>query len=440
MEAKFQIMSTQVIKPFTTTPHHLKQFNLSFLDQISPYQYTSVLFFYSASNVSSDDTNFISLCDNLKDSLSNVLTLYYPLCGRIKANSYIDCNDAGVPFIEARVSSHLSSILEYPQVNVLKQLLPLDPYEPVFGDVNYEELVMMAVKFSKLSCGGVVLGVCMSHKIIDGIGMTSFFNAWVETTKVSGNPTKPCMEASLLFPTKDMHFTTLSAGIVENKELVIARLVFDGTSLSRLRDEIDGYSPTRVEVVTALIWKSMMEATIGSSRGKKPVRSFASHVVNIRGRLVPPFPENSIGNVIQLAVTPLVEMNVEKNVGLKDLVAMVKKAIVGLDVDYVSKLGSDVGFDRFMESRKKLKLMVSEDIQWSKFSSWTRFPLYEADFGWGKPTWVSTIVFPIRDNVILLPTRCGEGIEAWVTLDKEVMVQFEHNEKLLQHASVSRAS
>ncbi|KAJ1394933.1 Transferase [Sesbania bispinosa] len=433
-------MSSQVIKPSFTTPHHLKYFKLSFLEQISPYQYVSVLFFYSASDVSGYETGSTSLCDHLKASLSNVLNLYYPLCGRIKGNAYIDCSDAGVPFIEAKVSSHLSSILEYPQVNILKQLLPLDPYEPVFENVNYEELVILAVKFSKLSCGGVVLGVCMSHKIVDGIGMTSFLNAWVETMKVSGNPKKPYMEASSLFPTKDVHFITLPSGMVENKELVTARLVFDGESLSRLRDENNSYRPTRVEVVTALIWKSMMEATIGCSRGGKLVRSFASHVVNIRSRMVPPLPENSIGNVVHFVVTPLVEFEVDKSVGLQDLAVMVKKEIRRLDADYVSKLGDDGGFDWIMESREKLKLMISKDIQWSKFSSWTRFPLYEIDFGWGKPTWASSLCFPSRDNVKLLPTRCGKGIEAWVILDKEVMVQFERNQKLLQYASILRAS
>lgn len=440
MEAKFDIISRQIIKPSSTTPPHLKDFKLSLLDQLVSYQYVPFLLFYSASDLSAYDTGFASLCDKLKTSLSDLLTIYYPFCGRIKGNGSIDCNDAGVLFIEASVSTRLTTILEYPQVKMLTQLLPIDPHNLEKGCINYEEQVLMAVQASELGCGAVVIGVSILHKIADGIAMASFLNAWAETAKVSNKPIKPYMEASLLFPPKDSIHSHLFAGFVDNKELVTARLVFDGTSLSRLRAEISDYNHTRVESVTALIWKLMMEATLARSKGKNIVRSYATHAVNIRNRMVPPLPEHSIGNFVQLAHTPLVELQVDKSVELHDLAMMVKKAKMRLDIDYVNKLASDAGLDMVMEFGKQVKHMKLEGSLFCPFSSWTKLPLYEVDFGWGKPTWVTTVIFPIGNHVILMATRCGKGIEAWMNLDKLDMVEFEQNPKLLQYASISRAS
>lgn len=55
--------------------------------------------------------------------------------------------------------------------------------------------------------------------------------------------------------------------------------------------------------------------------------------------------------------------------------------------------------------------------------------IYEADFGWGKPTWVS--LGGIEDlqgmNMIFLVdtnTRSGNGIEARVNLSEEDMAEF----------------
>ncbi|GKV34461.1 hypothetical protein SLEP1_g42833 [Rubroshorea leprosula] len=55
-------------------------------------------------------------------------------------------------------------------------------------------------------------------------------------------------------------------------------------------------------------------------------------------------------------------------------------------------------------------------------SSWCKFPLYEANFGWGKPSWVVPVPLHLVKNlIILMDTKDGEGIEAWVILSEEEM-------------------
>lgn len=435
------IVSKQTIKPSSPTPKHLRDFKLSFLDQLSPNYYVPVLLFYSASDVISFCNGFSSLSDKLKASLSYMLSLYYPFCGRrIKGNACVECSDEGLLYFEARVPSNLSEILEDPQPHVLKQFLPFDPYG--IGVNHDHDSVNMVVQVSEFRCGSVGLGVCVSHKVADGTTLASFISAWAATSKGSGIATKPYMEAALLFPAGDIDFSTTSSSVDDN-EIITKRLVFDGTSISRLRDDIKGCNcnPTRVEAVTALIWKSAIEAARASSREHTIGATVVSHVVDIRSLMVPPLPKYSIGNIYQLATSPLVELGMNKRVlELDDLALVIRKAIRKIDANYVSKLEGDGGFDMAhmaMESVGEYLCGLCEGVQGYVFSSWARFPLYETDFGWGKPKWVCTIGRPVRNLVFFMPTRCGEGIEALVNLTKQDMLEFECNPQLLQYASLA---
>ena len=340
--------------------------------------------------------------------------------------------------MEARIPTTLTEILECPQVKVLRQFFPIDPHKSEANFTNNEEPVLMAVQVSELSCGAVGLGVCISHKIADGTTVASFLNAWGETVRASGNTTKPHIEAGLLFPATDKKFSSPFSDPSGNENVIITRLLFDGTSLSRLKAEMEGCNPTRVEAVTALIWKSMMEAVAkANSEEQNLLRTFATHVVNIRSRMLPPLPEHCMGNVCQLAATELVELEVSKKVELQDLAVMVRKAIMKFDAEYMSKLVSDDGFNVVMESLNPVMSRSSRGIRWYEFNSWARFPLYQVDFGWGKPTWVCSIEMPKANYIKFMPTRNGEGIEAWVSLNEQDIVEFERNVKLLQYASLS---
>jgi hypothetical protein len=56
--------------------------------------------------------------------------------------------------------------------------------------------------------------------------------------------------------------------------------------------------------------------------------------------------------------------------------------------------------------------------------SWCKFPFYQIDFGFGKPTWFSSVHKPL-EIVLLVDTKFGTGIEAWVSLEVENMLQFQ---------------
>ncbi|BBG93920.1 HXXXD-type acyl-transferase family protein [Prunus dulcis] len=95
MKMKIEIVSKDNCKPSIPTPHHLKSYRLSLLDQISPIFYVPVVLFYSAPEDIDDD---MTIFYKLKKSLSETLTCFYPLAGRIEGNTSADCEDGDVVF------------------------------------------------------------------------------------------------------------------------------------------------------------------------------------------------------------------------------------------------------------------------------------------------------------------------------------------------------
>jgi 5-bromo-4-chloroindolyl phosphate hydrolysis protein len=92
-----QLISRKLIKPSVQTPPHLQNLNISFLDQLAPSLNVTNIFYYT-------NNHHVNNIEDLEKSLSEILTLFYPLAGRyIEDNLSVDCNDEGVEFLEAKV-------------------------------------------------------------------------------------------------------------------------------------------------------------------------------------------------------------------------------------------------------------------------------------------------------------------------------------------------
>jgi shikimate O-hydroxycinnamoyltransferase len=119
MAMNVEIVSREIVKPSSPTPHHLRNFKLSILDQIAPPFYTSIIFFYDSKQ---DDLNGdeFERSSSLKKSLAETLTRFYPLAGTLVYEDFsIDCNDEGVDYIQARAPCKLSKVVEKPSGKVL---------------------------------------------------------------------------------------------------------------------------------------------------------------------------------------------------------------------------------------------------------------------------------------------------------------------------------
>ncbi|OVA20485.1 Transferase [Macleaya cordata] len=451
MEMKVEVVSKETIKPSSPTPLHLRIFNLSFLDQIAPTIYVPIVLFYT-NDGDADDTKVTeaSRLDVIKNSLSETLTRYYPLAGRIKdEDSLVECNDEGVDYLEAKVhNTRLFQHIQHPDVQVLKQFLPCQPYGSEYQSELYSK-VLLAIQVNVFDCGGIVIGVCMSHKVADASSLSNFVYDWAATARGATEQIKgsPLLDLPTLFPKVDLMGFTRPSGIKNEELLVTKKFVFEGSKIAELKktsgriyDNIQEY-PTRVEAVSAFIWKRFMDldqAKEGVAASETRVYA-GTQAVNIRARMVPPLSTNTFGNIYTTAVALSIIKNADDQ-GEKDsqypiLVGQIREAVKKIDSEHIRKLQSTDAYLNYMKQRAKIVSSGQASTVMFHFSSWCRFPLYEADFGWGKPTWVTTAPLPYENVVVLVDTKSGDGIEAWVNMTKEDMAEFERDKELLAFAS-----
>lgn len=401
MAMKIETFSTETIKPASATPSHLRTFKICLLDQLAPPFYAPVVLFYSASDVNGSSDDMISVSDKLKASLSETLSSYYPFCGRLKENTSIDCRDEGALFVEARARFPLSEVLTDPDILGLQQFLPFLPYK-----LSSEKEVILGVKVNFFECGGVGIGVCVSHKIADGCSLAQFLISWAQVGLGLGFGARrePRLDVSAVFQPRDVNFP-MPAGVISSEKLVTKRFRFSRKAMALLRAEVSGLKPTRVEALTALIWKTALEsAKVRPGSLGEFLPSAATHVVNIQCRAAPPLPEHTLGNLWQSAVASLMDTGKEA-LQMKDLLAPVQKSIRRMNADFVGELQGDNGFATACEplmAARKLTSRGGAAVELYRFSSWARFPFYEVDFGWGRPKWICTTSVPMKNAVILM--------------------------------------
>ncbi|XP_059445003.1 stemmadenine O-acetyltransferase-like [Corylus avellana] len=417
-----EIISKEIIKPSSPTPHHLRTHKLSFLDQFPPTTYIPIILFYHANNAHDDVDHHVQKSNRLKKSLIQTLNRFYPLSGTVKEDHSIDCNDEGVEFYEAKVACKLSRVLQHFNMEILNQFLPFQPYG------SHE--VLLAVKYNIFECGGVAVGVCVSHRIADGASATTFLGAWSATSRGDEDHVCPKFDAATYFPPKDISWGKGDIGVTKEK-IATRRLVFDKSSIAALKEKA---SSTRVLAVTAFIWKRLM--AISKSKPAPARVHVAIHAVNLRPRMVPPMPTHSFGNLWYFAAAVLSPHDQlyggDDHDSNRALAMKLSKAIKGINGDYVKKLQSDAIPNSLT---KAVEMSSKGDVESYRFTSWCRFGLYEADFGWGEPTWVGCPSMPFKNLVVLTSTRDGHGIEAFVNILEEDAVVFDSDEELLPFVS-----
>ncbi|KAL8242378.1 hypothetical protein R6Q59_012680 [Mikania micrantha] len=141
-----KIISRETIKPFTQTPSHLRTYNLSWMDFLNPRMYIPMLLIYPKGSTTGEKMAIV-----LKKSLSKCLTRYYPFAGRFPSLSspYVDCNDEGVLFLEARTDTQLADTFNRMNTNCQD-----DETDQLFPDdmINYKtQQVRIWLRFNSLT-------------------------------------------------------------------------------------------------------------------------------------------------------------------------------------------------------------------------------------------------------------------------------------------------
>ncbi|KAJ9169405.1 hypothetical protein P3X46_017607 [Hevea brasiliensis] len=421
MKLEIEIISKEIIKPSSPTPDHLHHYKLSFLDQLSPPVYNPLILLYPTDGELK--FNNLEKYNELKQSLSQILAYYYPLAGRIKDNRFVDCNDEGILYLQAQVSSKLSDAVDNTEPTEFKKLLPFE--------LDQAQEFPLGIQFNIFKCGGICLGLCLSHKIADALSTLTFVKTWAAIARGEVDIACPEFVSATLFPPRNISGFNPATGITKN--VATKRFVFRSTSIESLRARYatstsleNQRPPSRIEALSVFIWSRFTAATeVESSPSKKYLML---HPVNLRRRMNPPLPEHSFGNYYRLAITiPSTDSSREENC---DLVNKIRSSISKIDKEYVRKLQE--GNEHLDFIKERADSFIRGEMATLNFTSLCRFPLYEADFGWSKPMWAGSPSLTFKNLVVFMDTACGDGIEALVHLKEEDMAKFKEDEELLQ--------
>ncbi|XP_038681033.1 stemmadenine O-acetyltransferase-like [Tripterygium wilfordii] len=441
MEVK--MVSRECIKPSSPSSHHPKTHKMSLLDQfISPPIYFHAILYYPVNQDTVLTLDFVSNRSHvLKQSLSDAINLYYPLAGKIKDDLSIDCNDEGVCYIVAEVNStSLSDYLSQPDLTQVTKFVP---------DVIAENKVITSgdhvamIQESRFACGGITVGVVISHTVFDGTSMSAFLRAWAAMANSSSDHQQvvinPNLDAASSFPPvdafpKEAFLSPVLGQFSRQGKCALRRLVFNASAIARLKAMATSSgvkNPSRVEVVTALLCKSTMKAKAGIRR---PI--LITHAVNMRRRAVPAISESVVGNFVWLAAA---EVLADEDLEWSSLLGKMREAILKIDSDLVKSLQEGENLFKLVNEIGGAAAAGYEAVM---CGSWCNFGLYKVDFGWGNPCWVTSLPgyeftkSGFTSAHFLMDTRANNGVEAWVYMEEEEMSILENDKEILDFASV----
>ncbi|XP_076881648.1 akuammiline synthase 1-like [Bidens hawaiensis] len=436
MNTAHTIISLELVKPSSPTPSHLQTYNLSELDQRSTHAYMPLILYYPNNEISILTPN--DKVRVMKKSLSEVLTRYYPFAGSLHTptSPYIDCNDEGVVFVEAKYDCQMKIVQHISEEDDTIGHLFVDgmiwqhgPYRPN----------LLGVQVNHFACGGMAVTVSMSHRIADGGTLGLFITLWASVARYGSTDHKEVLPLNPHFiqhPKTTNILPPEAAFLNPSRHNTITRkFVFPNSKLSDLKNKIltlaGGNStlsinnPTRVDILTSLLYKTAMAATTSSSSSFKP--SFLTIPANIRNKLVPKLPPTTVGNYV---ATMLLTTRDESETSLSVLVSKIKEQKTELERIRCLQMARQNN-DSVLSSlgNEDLDNVVKRSFVCTSICGW---PASKLNFGWGNPE-VASVTYRCSNLVgsFLMDAPNGDGIQAWVTLEKPDMERFQNDKELL---------
>ncbi|MCD7458610.1 hypothetical protein HAX54_038657 [Datura stramonium] len=426
--AQVQPLTEKLIKPSSPTPSTHRLHKLSLLEQAQTHTYVPIGLFYSKEQLGEFSNHPTQISNILATSLSKTLELYYPYAGCLKDRRTIECNDVGAKFVQVKINSPMSQVVNHPNSDIKDLIFPKGL--PWANDSpHYDGLSVLQLSY--FDCGGIAISTCLSHKIGDGYSVYHFLKDWAALTRVpNAILSSPYFVQDSLYPSLPDGMVSPEFGSVLDG-CIQKRYMFSSSQLRALKtyvaEDSGVQNPTRTEVISALIFKcfaAIAKANSGSFRNSTLV-----HFANERG-FYPNLPSKSIGNVITNFCIPIAkegDMNVPKIVSS---IRREKQVFYNKDNVKKNKWATDI----YELAKKGGELSYSLDSENEYVcTSLLQLPLHEVDFGWGKPVRTTIANGPNTNGFGIMDQ--GSEVEACVLLTEQDVPVFESDAQLFKFAS-----
>ncbi|KAL1217821.1 putative acetyltransferase [Cardamine amara subsp. amara] len=424
-----------------------------------------------------------ALLSHLKHSLSLTLSHFPPLAGRLSTSEdghvFLSCNDSGADFVFADAKSvHVSDVIAGIDVpDVVKEFFTYD------RAVSYEghNRPILAVQLTEL-IDGVFIGCSVNHAVIDGTSLWNFINTFAEISrgvknvtrqpdftresvlispavlkvpqggpKVTFNENEPLRERIFSFSRESI--LELKAAVNKKRSWTVDNGEIDGVELlgKQSNDKLNGKENGKltgmleslfgrndavsktvpVEIssfqsLCALLWRAITRARKLQSSKTTTFRM----AVNCRHRLSPKLNPEYFGNAIQSVPT----FATAGDVLSRDLRWSADKLNQSVAAHQDGRIRSVVAD---WEANPKCFPLGNLDGASVTMGSSPRFPMYDNDFGWGRPVAVRSGRSNKFDGKIsAFPGREGNGtVDLEVVLSPETMAGIESDCEFMRYVS-----
>ncbi|KAG2309371.1 hypothetical protein Bca52824_029119 [Brassica carinata] len=415
------------------------------------------------------------LLSHLEHSLSVTLSHFPPLAGRLSTSEdghvFLTCNDAGAEIIFADAKSvHVSDVISGVDVpDVVKEFFAYD------RTVSYEghNRPILAVQVTELN-DGVFIGCSVNHAVVDGTSLWDFVNTFAEVSRGVTNVTRhpdftrenvlispavlkvprggPRVTFDENAPLRERIFSFTREQILELKATVNRKRngEINGVEvlgkesndklngklteiLESLLDGNDAVSKTESNLeissfqsLCALLWRAITRARNLPSAKTTTFRM----AVNVRHRLNPKLDPEYFGNAIQSVPTFAAAGEVLSR-DIRWTADQLNRSVAAHGDERIRGVVAD------WEADPRCFPLGNSDGGSVTMGSSPRFPMYENDFGWGKPVAVrSGRANKFDGKISAFPGRDGNGsVDLEVILAPETMAGIECDGEFMRYVS-----
>ncbi|XVF83892.1 hypothetical protein PTKIN_Ptkin16aG0530200 [Pterospermum kingtungense] len=419
-----------------------------------------------------------SLISLLKQSLSETLSFFPPLAGRLYTDQndyvYITCNDAGVEFHHCKCSTWFIRDIIGP-VHVPEFVKEFFSFDKTVSYQGHHEPIL-AVQVTELA-DGVFIGCSVNHAVTDGTSFWNFLNTFAEICKKitnninnNNNNNTQRVEKIARQPDFSRDSALISSAILrvpeggpkvtfnENEPLGERIFSFSREAIVELKAKVNkkeeflsngdfntveilgklsndkyytenGKNLTEIssfQSLCALLWQAVTRAR------KLPYSKTTTFrmAVNCRLRMNPKLDPLYFGNAIQSIPTYASAGDVTSR-GLRWCAEQLNESVKAHNDETVRH------FVRNWEADPRCFPLGNFDGASMTMGSSPRFPMYDNDFGWGRPLAVrSGGANKFDGKISAFPGREGIGsVDLEVVLAPETMAGIESDVEFMQYVT-----
>ncbi|WCJ36687.1 HXXXD-type acyl-transferase family protein [Euphorbia peplus] len=385
---------------------------------------------------------FEELVRKLKQGLGVVLEEFYQLGGKLERDEdgvfkvVFDDEMEGVEVVEA-IGDEIS-VDDLTAEEGTASFKDLIPYNGVLN-LEGQQRPLLALQLTKLK-DGLAIGLAFNHAILDGSSTWHFMRSWAEicngSTSISVPPflertkardTRVKLDLSL--PPDPFSESNGDATAKVTPQLKEKVFKFSESSIEKIKSKVNQNPPTdglkpfsTFQSLAVHIWRHVTHA-----RELKPEDITVFTVfADCRKRVDPPMPESYFGNLIQAIFTGTAAGLLTYNPP-EFGAGVIQKAIEAHNAKAIDQRNKE------WESAPKIFQFKDAGVNCVAVGSSPRFPVYEMDFGWGKPESVRSGSNNRFDGMVYLyqGKSGGKSIDVEITLEAGAMEKLEKDKEFL---------